>query len=33
MTELRFMKSSAGTETAEVTEVIEATVIVLTPKK
>ena len=33
MAELRFMKSSAGTETVEMTGVVEATVIVLALKK
>ena len=31
--ELRFMKSSTGTETAEVTEIVEITMMVLTPEK
>ena len=31
--ELRFMRSSAGTETAEVTEIIKITVMVLAFKK
>ena len=33
MAELRFMRSPAGIETAEMTGVIEATIMILAPKK